>query len=171
MRQELEAARARAVARGVAHDKVWFDPGLGFSKNARHSIELLARVAELGADGTRLVVGAGRKSFIRSLDGSAATDRLGGTIAASLWAARHGAQVLRVHDVAAVRQALLVEAALAQAAPAQLGSAQLGSAQIEAAQLSPAQAGCAEAPGAVPPRAAVAAASSASPATLEARPT
>lgn len=115
VRQELDAARARAVARGVAHAQVWFDPGLGFSKNARQSIELLARVAELGADGTPLLVGAGRKSFIRSLDGSAAVDRLGGTVAASVWASRCGAHVLRVHDVAAVRQALLVEAALARA--------------------------------------------------------
>jgi dihydropteroate synthase len=99
----------------VAHARIWFDPGLGFSKNARQSIELLARVAELGADGTPLLVGAGRKSFIRSLDGSAAVDRLGGTVAASVWASRCGAHVLRVHDVAAVRQALLVEAALARA--------------------------------------------------------
>lgn len=115
VRQELEAARARALARGVAVSQVWFDPGLGFSKNARHSIELLARVAELGVGGTPLLVGTGRKSFIRSLDGSAVGDRLGGTIAASVWASRRGVHVLRVHDVAAVRQALLVEAALARA--------------------------------------------------------
>ncbi len=117
VRRELGAARALAVSRGVAHAQVWFDPGIGFSKNARHSIELLARVAELGAGGTPLVVGAGRKSFIRALDGSAAADRLGGTIAASVWASRRGAHVLRVHDVAAVRQALLVEAALASQLP------------------------------------------------------
>jgi len=116
VRSELAVARERAVARGVRRDRVWFDPGLGFSKNARHSIELLSRVAELGADGTPVVVGAGRKSFIQKLDGSGPADRLGGTIAASVWASRRGAQVVRVHDVAAVRQALLVEAALERAA-------------------------------------------------------
>jgi dihydropteroate synthase len=116
VRRELRAARERAVARGVRPEHVWFDPGLGFSKNARHSIELLARVAELGIDGTPLVVGAGRKSFIKSLDGSGPADRLGGTVAASVWASRQGAHVVRVHDVAAVRQALLVEAALSEAA-------------------------------------------------------
>lgn len=135
VRQELEAARSLAVARGVAPERVWFDPGLGFSKNARHSIELLARVAELGAAGAPLVVGAGRKSFIRALDGSAAADRLGGTVAASVWAARHGARVLRVHDVAAVRQALLVEAALtgaARAAPFSSSSASPSSSPFRA---------------------------------------
>ena len=116
VRSELALARERAVARGVRRDRVWFDPGLGFSKNARHSIELLARLAELGADGTPLVVGTGRKSFISKLDGSGPADRLGGTVAASVWASRRGARVVRVHDVAVVRQALLVEAALERAA-------------------------------------------------------
>ena len=113
VRAELERARQLAVSRGVRRERVWFDPGLGFSKNARQSLELLSRVAELGQDATPLVIGTGRKSFIRSLDDSAPGDRLGGTIAASVWASRLGAQVVRVHDVRAVRQALLVEAALA----------------------------------------------------------
>jgi dihydropteroate synthase len=116
VQRELVLAREQAVARGVAPDRVWFDPGIGFSKNARHSIELLARAAELVALGAVVVVGASRKSFIRTLHESAAEDRLGGSIAAALWAARAGAQVLRVHDVAAHRQALAVEARLAAAA-------------------------------------------------------
>jgi dihydropteroate synthase len=138
VRAELESARELAVSRGVRRERVWFDPGLGFSKNARHSLELLRRVGELGRDGTPLCVGTGRKSFIGKLMQERAprpspvktageatgkpaaeqpvaygpADRLGGTIAASLWASRHGAQIVRVHDVADVRQALLVEAAL-----------------------------------------------------------
>jgi dihydropteroate synthase len=115
VRRDLEMARARAVECGVREERIWFDPGLGFSKNARHTIELLARVAELVASGTVIVVGASRKSFIKVLHDSPPEARLGGTIAASLWAARAGAQVVRVHDVAAHRQALLVEAALAAA--------------------------------------------------------
>jgi dihydropteroate synthase len=111
--RDLEAARLRAVERGVRADRVWFDPGLGFSKNARQSIELLARVGELVALGAVVVVGASRKSFIRTLHESPPEERLGGSIAAALWGARAGAQVARVHDVAASRQALLVEAALA----------------------------------------------------------
>lgn len=116
VRRELEAARARAVERGVRAERVWFDPGLGFSKNARQTIELLARVGGLVATGAVVVVGASRKSFIRSLHDSPPEQRLGGSLAASLWAARAGAQVLRVHDVAAHRQALAVEAALRTAA-------------------------------------------------------
>lgn len=121
VREELAAAREAAVARGVRRERVWFDPGLGFSKNARHTFEVLARIGELCADGAPVVVGPGRKSFIASLDQSAPGDRLGGTIAASLWASRQGARLLRVHDVAAVRQALAVEAALARHAGAPPG--------------------------------------------------
>jgi dihydropteroate synthase len=114
---ELEQARTLALARGVRAEDVLFDPGIGFSKNARHSLTLLARMPELVAHGVPLVIGTGRKSFIASLDGSRAEDRLGGTIASSLLAARQGAQVLRVHDVAEVRQALLVARALAAHTP------------------------------------------------------
>jgi dihydropteroate synthase len=113
VRADLEAAREQAVARGVRRQRVWFDPGLGFSKNARHSLELLGRLRELRLDGTPLVVGTGRKSFISALDPSAPADRLGGTVAASVWASRQGAELVRVHDVQVVRQALIVDAALA----------------------------------------------------------
>lgn len=119
VRDELEAARDRALAAGVAPPRVWLDPGLGFSKNARHSIQLLARIGELCKTGAPILVGTGRKSFINWVAPSAPRDRLGGTLAASLWASRHGAHVLRVHDVAAVRQALQVEAALGAALGAQ----------------------------------------------------
>jgi dihydropteroate synthase len=128
VRRDLETARARAVECGVGSDRVWFDPGLGFSKNARHSIELLARVGELVALGVVVVVGASRKSFIGALHESPPEGRLGGSISAALWAARAGAQVLRVHDVAASRQALLVEAALSASALA----AEDGSRALEA---------------------------------------
>ncbi|HWO09755.1 MAG TPA: dihydropteroate synthase [Polyangiaceae bacterium] len=121
VRRDLDAARAEAERRGVRPGHVWYDPGLGFSKNARHTIELLSRTAELAASGCVVVVGASRKSFIRTLHESAPEERLGGTLAASLWAARAGARVLRVHDVAALRQALLVESALAEALAAARG--------------------------------------------------
>jgi dihydropteroate synthase len=117
VRRELLAARERAVSLGVRPDRVWLDPGIGFSKNARHCIELLRRLRLLTAVGVPIVVGTGRKSFIASLDGSPPERRLGGTVAASVLAARRGARVLRVHDVAEVRQALLVDRALAGDAP------------------------------------------------------
>jgi dihydropteroate synthase len=108
VRREWCAARDRAVAAGMPRENVWFDPGIGFSKNARQSFELLRRLGELRDLGVPMVVGASRKSFIRAVDDVGPEDRLGGTIAACLWCAAQGAKVLRVHDVRAVRQALSV---------------------------------------------------------------
>jgi dihydropteroate synthase len=118
VRAELRAARSRAAAAGLASEHVWLDPGLGFKKNARQSFELLSRLAELGRDGAPLVVGPSRKSFLATVDGAPPAERLGGTIAACLLAAERGAAVLRVHDVAAVRQALGVARLARPSAPA-----------------------------------------------------
>jgi dihydropteroate synthase len=101
-----------AVARGIAAERIWLDPGIGFGKTAAHNMELLRRLSELREIGRPLVVGTSRKSFIGKVDGSAADERLGGTIASSVLAAAEGAEVLRVHDVAEVRQALAVAAAI-----------------------------------------------------------
>jgi dihydropteroate synthase len=106
VRAEWRAARDRAVTAGLAPADVWLDPGLGFAKNARQSFELLGRLDELAAEGVPVVVGASRKSFLASLDGSPPARRLGGTIAAGLLAVERGAAVLRVHDVWDARQAL-----------------------------------------------------------------
>lgn len=112
VRREWCAARDRAIAAGLPRERVWFDPGIGFGKNARQSLELLARLAELSDLGVPIVVGPSRKSFIRAVDDVGPEERLGGTIAACLWCAEHGADILRVHDVRAVRQALSLTEAL-----------------------------------------------------------
>ena len=101
-----------AVAAGIAEERIWLDPGIGFGKTAAHNMELLRRLGELRELGRPLVIGTSRKSFIGRVDGSAADDRLGGTIASSILAAAEGAEVLRVHDVAEVRQALAVATAI-----------------------------------------------------------
>jgi dihydropteroate synthase len=101
-----------AVAAGIAEERIWLDPGIGFGKTAAHNMELLRRLGELRELGRPLVIGASRKSFIGKVDGSAADERLGGTIASSVLAAAEGAEVLRVHDVAEVRQALAVATAI-----------------------------------------------------------
>jgi dihydropteroate synthase len=116
VRREWCAARDRAVAAGLPRENVWFDPGIGFDKNARQSFELLRRLGEFSDLGIPLVVGASRKSFIRAVDDVGPEERLGGTIAACLWCADHGARVLRVHDVRAVRQALSVSQRLSPSA-------------------------------------------------------
>jgi dihydropteroate synthase len=116
VRREWCAARDRAVAAGLPRENVWFDPGIGFAKNARQSFELLRRLGEFSDLGVPLVVGASRKSFIRAVDDVGPEERLGGTIAACLWCAGRGARVLRVHDVRAVRQALSVSQRLSPTA-------------------------------------------------------
>ena len=105
---EWESAAQRASSRGVPRQAMIMDPGLGFAKNAVHSAELLARLAEIVATvGVPVAVGASRKSFLTLVDAAAApTERLGASVAAALHAARAGAAVLRIHDVRATRQAL-----------------------------------------------------------------
>jgi dihydropteroate synthase len=101
-----------AVGAGVDEEKVWLDPGIGFGKTREHNFELLRRLGELRALGRPLVIGTSRKSFIGAVDGSPAGERLGGTIASSILAVAEGADVLRVHDVAEVGQAMRVAQAV-----------------------------------------------------------
>jgi dihydropteroate synthase len=105
---DFRAARNKAIARGVPHDAIVMDPGLGFGKTARHSMELLRRTRELVLAAEAVVlVGASRKSFLTLVDqGAAAGDRIGASVMAAVFAARAGASVVRVHDVRATRQAL-----------------------------------------------------------------
>ncbi len=98
----------RAMRAGMTAERLVFDPGFGFSKNARHCFALLARLGEFRDLQVPMLVGPGRKSFVGSVDDSGPGERIGGTIAACLLSAQAGADVLRVHDVREVRQALLV---------------------------------------------------------------
>ena len=101
-----------AIAAGVAEERIWVDPGIGFGKTLEHNLELLRRLGELRALGRPILVGTSRKSFIGKVDGSGAEQRIGGTIASSVLAIAEGADVLRVHDVAEAAQAAKVAAAI-----------------------------------------------------------
>jgi dihydropteroate synthase len=97
-----------AVATGIAEERVWIDPGIGFGKTVEHNLELLrglGRIAELGRP---VVVGTSRKRFLGSLTGRDVGQRLGGTIASNVLALAAGADVFRVHDVREARDALAV---------------------------------------------------------------
>jgi len=107
----LEARLAFAVEEGVPEERVMLDPGIGFGKTVEHNLELLRRLGEIAAIGRPVVVGTSRKSFLGRLTGRDVGDRVPGTIATSLVAYLNGASVLRVHDVAAVLDALTVTAA------------------------------------------------------------
>lgn len=105
-----------AEAAGVPHDQIWLDPGIGFGKTPAHNLALTWRLKELTAVGYPVLYGASRKRMIQMLDPSATDpmDRLGGSLALALEAARQGAAVIRVHDVRETVQALKVQAALAE---------------------------------------------------------
>jgi dihydropteroate synthase len=102
-----------AVGEGIPEERVLLDPGIGFGKTAAHNLELLRRLEELTALGRPLVIGTSRKSFLgRITPGEPGPDeRLPGTLATNVLAYERGAEVFRVHDVAAVRDALAVTAA------------------------------------------------------------
>ena len=108
----LEERLAFAVSEGVAEERVWLDPGIGFGKTVEHNLELLRRLDEIVAIGRPVVIGTSRKSFLGRLTGGRPEgERLPGTIATNVIALERGATVFRVHDVAAVADALAVAAA------------------------------------------------------------
>ena len=94
-----EAAR-RAEAAGVARESIVLDPGIGFGKTSRDSWRLIAGIRDLGR-GFPVLIGHSRKSFLDPGGSTPPRDRLPQTLAAGLLAARHGAAILRVHDVEA----------------------------------------------------------------------
>jgi len=101
-----------AAKAGISSDRIVLDPGIGFGKTPEQSMTALARLAELQSFGLPLLVGASRKRFISTVTPSEPHQRLGGSIAAHLLAARNGARIIRAHDVAETAQALRVEAAI-----------------------------------------------------------
>ncbi len=104
-----------AMAAGVARDRIWLDPGIGFGKTLAHNMALTAHLQALTALGFPVLYAASRKRTIQAIDATAtqADDRLGGSLALALEGARRGARMVRVHDVRETVQALKVQAAVA----------------------------------------------------------
>ena len=98
-----------AAARKAGVENIIVDPGIGFGKKLEHNLALLAATDRIAEEvKAPVLVGASRKSFIGKIDGSDASDRLGGSIAAALAAAQLGASFVRVHDVQETAQAIRV---------------------------------------------------------------
>jgi dihydropteroate synthase len=118
---ELLGERAAvAEARGVERERIVFDPGIDLGKTPAESIELLRRQPELAVLGGPLLLAVSRKDFVGALTGRPPAARDAGTLAAVDRAVEGGASILRVHDVAAVRDYLLVRAALRSGADGEL---------------------------------------------------
>ena len=108
----LERAKA-AQESGIAKERILLDPGIGFGKTLEHNLALMRALPEFVATGFPILLGASRKRWISEVSGDASTDRLGGSIAASLWAMRSGAAVVRTHEVRPHLQAMAAFAAIA----------------------------------------------------------
>lgn len=114
VRAFLDACVERCTAAGIGRDRVVLDPGFGFGKTLQHNLELF-RALEGGVFGDLpLLVGISRKSMLGAITGRPVEQRLASSVAAALMAAQKDAKILRVHDVAATRDALAVWAAIEQ---------------------------------------------------------
>ena len=99
-------------AAGIARDRVVLDPGFGFGKTLDHNLSMLAELGTFAASGLPLLIGVSRKSMLGALTGRPVDQRMAASVAAALLAVDAGAHIVRVHDVAATRDALAVWAAV-----------------------------------------------------------
>jgi dihydropteroate synthase len=117
IRRELLRRLDRAVAAGVAWERLIVDPGFGFGKDWRQNLELLRRLGELKALGRPILAGTSRKSTIGRVLGVAEDDRLEGTAATVSLAIAGGADMVRVHDVRAMTRVARMTDAVVRGAP------------------------------------------------------
>jgi dihydropteroate synthase len=94
---------------GIKHNNIIIDPGIGFGKNLKHNMNLMSNISIFHSLGFPILVGNSRKRFIKELSGKNDTkNRIGGTVASSIYLMMQGVQILRVHDVNELRQAIKV---------------------------------------------------------------
>ena len=102
----LSAQAQKALAAGGP--QVVLDPGFGFGKSLAHNLDLLRHFGEVTHAGLPLLAGISRKSMLGAITGQPVGERVSASVAAALLAAQRGAHILRVHDVAATRDALAI---------------------------------------------------------------
>jgi dihydropteroate synthase len=108
VRDYLAARVAAAESAGIGRDRIVVDPGFGFGKTLEHNLELLRSLAAFRALGVALLAGLSRKTMLGKLTGREPHERVHASVAAALVAVQNGAHIVRVHDVAATRDALVV---------------------------------------------------------------
>jgi dihydropteroate synthase len=107
VREYLRERRDALIAAGIARDRICLDPGIGFGKTHEHNITLMRHCLEFHALDCPLLVGHSRKGFLSKLIGDKEADRTSATVGAALALAVQGVQIVRVHDVRPVREALV----------------------------------------------------------------
>ena len=115
---EYLAARVDAcLAAGIPRERIVVDPGIGFGKHSAHNLEIMARLALFQALGCGVLLGLSRKGLIGHVGGALSPkERVPGSLAGALYGVGQGVQIIRVHDVAATRQALATWEAMAAGA-------------------------------------------------------
>jgi dihydropteroate synthase len=103
----LQARRNSLVSAGIRPDRICLDPGIGFGKTHEHNLALMSHCYEFHSLGCPLLVGHSRKGFLAKLIGDKEADRTYATAGAALGLAVQGVQIIRVHDVRPVREALI----------------------------------------------------------------
>ncbi len=110
----LDQRIAWAETRGIQRGQIAVDPGIGFGKTVEQNLKLLAQLEQFRSLGCPIVVGTSRKSFIGKVTGQEVADRAWGTAATVAWAVAHGAGLVRVHDVAEMRDVVRMVEAIRQ---------------------------------------------------------
>ena len=96
-------------SKGIKHNNIILDPGIGFGKNLKHNITLISNISIFHSLGFPIMLGVSRKKFIKDVAGNNdSKERLGGTVSSSLYAMMQGVQILRVHDVNEVNQSIKI---------------------------------------------------------------
>ena len=94
---------------GIKHNNIIIDPGIGFGKNLKHNMNLISNISIFHSLGFPILVGNSRKRFIKDLSGKNDTkNRIGGTVASSIYLLTQGVQILRIHDVDELIQGIKV---------------------------------------------------------------
>ncbi len=104
----LDKAISEAVAWGIDRERIIVDPGIGFGKTLGHNLEILKRLREFKILGRPILVGPSRKSFLGKILNAGPQERIFGTVSACILAVKNGANIVRVHDIVAVKQAMKV---------------------------------------------------------------
>ncbi len=116
-----------AVSAGIKREKIIVDPGIGFGKKFRDNLNLIRNLRYFEELERPLLVGLSRKSFIGKIMDQPSQDRLAGSLSAAVLSVSHGAHMLRVHDVAATKKAILVaEAILNEKEPGEIFNSDIG---------------------------------------------
>ena len=112
--RELKNSIEKCLEIGIKSDKIIIDPGIGFGKTPEHNLAIINRLEEFQVLKKPILIGTSRKSFIGRLLNKEADKRIFGTIASVCVSVLNGAHIVRVHDVAAVKDAVLVTDAVLQ---------------------------------------------------------